>query len=165
MIKTWSYSEEYKKNRTKILSSIDKTLASGTLFFGKQLEAFENNFIKINKAKYGLAVGSGTDALIISLKALGIGKNNKDEVITVSNTAIPTASAIKSAGATPIFVDIKNDYLIDPSKIKKLINKNTKAIIPVHLYGQSSNMEEIIKIALLRTSSAFILSPFGNKFL
>ena len=147
MIKTWSYSEEYKKNRSKILRSIDKTLTSGTLFFGKQLETFENNFIKINKAKYGLAVGSGTDALIISLKALGIGKNNKDEVITVSNTAIPTASAIRSAGATPVFADIKDDYLIDPLKIKKLINKNTKAIIPVHLYGQSCNMEEIIKIA------------------
>jgi len=147
MIKTWSYAEEYKKNRSKILKTIDKTLASGNLFFGKQLDTFEKNFIKQNKAKYGVAVGSGTDALIIALKALGIGNNKKDEVITVANTAIPTASAIISAGAKPVFVDIGNDYLMDLTKIKKLINKNSKAIIPVHLYGHSCNMEELMKIA------------------
>jgi len=147
MIKTWSYAEEYKKNRSKILKTIDKTLASGNLFFGKQLDIFEKNFIKQNKAKYGAAVGSGTDALIIALKALGIGNNKNDEVITVSNTAIPTVSAIRSAGAKPVFVDIGNDYLMDLAKIKKLINKNSKAIIPVHLYGHSCNMEELMKIA------------------
>ena len=146
MIKTWSYAEEYKKNRSKILKTIDKTLASGNLFFGKQLDTFEKNFIKQNKAKYGVAVGSGTDALIIALKALGIGNNKKDEVITVANTAIPTASAIISAGAKPVFVDIGNDYLMDLTKIKKLINKNSKAIIPVHLYGHSCN-SELMKIA------------------
>jgi dTDP-3-amino-2,3,6-trideoxy-4-keto-D-glucose/dTDP-3-amino-3,4,6-trideoxy-alpha-D-glucose/dTDP-2,6-dideoxy-D-kanosamine transaminase len=147
MIKTWSYAEEYKKNRSKILKTIDNTLASGNLFFGKQLDIFEKNFIKQNKAKYGVAVGSGTDALIIALKALGIGNNKEDEVITVSNTAIPTASAIRSVGAKPVFVDIGDDYLMDLIKIKKLINKNSKAIIPVHLYGHSCNMEELMKIA------------------
>ena len=120
---------------------------SGNLFFGNQLKKFENSFIKQNKSRYGVAVGSGTDALIIALKALGIGKNFNDEVITVSNTAIPTASAIISAGAKPIFVDIGNDYLINTLKIKKAINKNTKAIIPVHLYGQACKMDEIMKIA------------------
>ena len=91
MIKTWSYIEEYKDFRKKILNSIDKTLKSGELFFGKQLEEFEKNFLKLNKFKYGFAVGSGTDALIIALKTLGIGNNFNDEVITVSNTAIPTS--------------------------------------------------------------------------
>ncbi len=147
MIKSWSYKEEYKQNRKKILKTIDKTLLSGDLFFGNQLSKFENNFKKLNKSKYGIAVGSGTDALIIALKALGIGKSNKDEVITVSNTAIPTASAIKSAGAKPVFVDVGNDFLINPLKIKKAINKNTKAIIPVHLYGHPCKMDDIIKIA------------------
>ena len=147
MIKTWSYKEEYIKNRKTILKAIDKTLFSGNLFFGNQLKKFENSFIKQNKSRYGVAVGSGTDALIIALKALGIGKNFNDEVITVSNTAIPTASAIISAGAKPIFVDIGNDYLINTLKIKKAINKNTKAIIPVHLYGQACKMDEIMKIA------------------
>ncbi len=147
MIKSWSYKEEYKKNRKTILKAIDKTLLSGDLFFGKQLANFENNFKKLNKSKYGIAVGSGTDALIIALKALGVGRNINDEVITVSNTAIPTAAAIKSAGAKPIFVDVGDDYLINPLEIKRAINKNTKAIIPVHLYGQPCKMDDIIKIA------------------
>ena len=147
MIKTWSYIREYKNNRRKILNSIDKTLKSGNLFFGNQLHKFEKNFLKNNKSKYGLAVGSGTDALIISLKALGIGNNHNDEVITVSNTAIPTVSAITSAGAKAVFADIGNDYLINTDNIQKLINKNTKAIIPVHLYGHPCEMEVICKIA------------------
>ena len=147
MIKTWSFVEEYKDFRKKILNSIDKTLKSGELFFGKQLEQFEKNFLKYNKFKYGIAVGSGTDALLIALKTLGVGDNKNDEVITVSNTAIPTVSAIKSAGAKAVFVDIGNDYLIDVNKIQKYINKNTKAIIPVHLYGQSCDIEKICKIA------------------
>ena len=147
MIKTWSYVEEYRSFRKKILISIDKTLKSGELFFGRQLKQFEKNFLKQNKFKYGIAVGSGTDALIIALKTLGIGNNNEDEVITVSNTAIPTVSAIKSVGAKAVFVDIGNDYLMNVNKIQKYINKNTKAIIPVHLYGQACDMKKICKIA------------------
>ena len=145
MIKSWSYIEEYKDLRKKILKSIDKSFKSGKVFFGNELNKFEKNFIKKNKFKYGLAVGSGTDAIYISLLALGIGKN--DEVITVSNTAIPTVSAIKSTGAKIKFVDIGNDYLMNTSKIEKCITKKTKAIIPVHLYGQSCNMDKIIKIS------------------
>jgi aminotransferase EvaB len=147
MIKTWSYVEEYRSFRKKILISIDKTLKSGELFFGRQLKQFEKNFLKQNKFKYGIAVGSGTDALIIALKTLGIGNNNKDEVITVSNTAIPTVSAIKSVGAKAVFIDVENDYLMNADKIQKYINKNTKAIIPVHLYGQACDMKKICKIA------------------
>ena len=147
MIKTWSYIEEYQDYRKKILNSIDKTLLSGNLFFGKQLKKFEEKFLRLNKFKYGVAVGSGTDALIIALKALNIGNNCDDEVITVSNTAIPTASAIKSAGAKVVFVDIGNDYLINAGKIKKYITKNTKAIVPVHLYGQACDMKKICEIA------------------
>jgi len=145
MIKSWSYINEYKNLRKKIIKSIDKTLLSGQLFFGDELKKFENKFLKINNLKYGISVGSGTDALYISLLALGIG--NKDEVITVSNTAIPTVSAIRSCGALPKFVDITNDFLIDEKKIEKNISKNTKAIIPVHLYGQACNMEKICHIA------------------
>ena len=147
MIKTWSYIKEYKNSRKEILNSIDKTLKSGNLFFGNQLYKFEKNFLKHNKSKYGLAVGSGTDALIISLKALGIGNNRNDEVITVSNTAIPTVSAITTAGAKAVFADIGKDYLINIDNIQKLINKNTKAIMPVHLYGHPCDMEKIYKIA------------------
>ena len=101
--------------------------------------------IKQNNLKYGIAVGSGTEALYIALLGLRIGQG--DEVITVSNTAIPTVSAIKSCGAKVRFVDIGYDYLIDADKIEKYISKNTKAIIPVHLYGQACDMEKICKIA------------------
>jgi dTDP-3-amino-2,3,6-trideoxy-4-keto-D-glucose/dTDP-3-amino-3,4,6-trideoxy-alpha-D-glucose/dTDP-2,6-dideoxy-D-kanosamine transaminase len=147
MIKSWSYLKEYKKIKKKILSSVDKTLKSGVLFFGKELMTFEKNFLRFNKLKYGVAVGSGTDALIIALKSVNIGNKNTDEVITVSNTAIPTVSAIKSAGAKAVFADVGNDYLINPDKIQKLITKNTKAIIPVHLYGQACDMKKICAIA------------------
>ena len=141
----WSYKKEYYRLRKKILSSVDKTLKSGNIFFGKELNKFENNFNKYNKSKFGLAVGSGTEALYIAMKSLNIGPG--DEVITVSNTAIPTASAITSAGATIKFVDINDQYLIDPNQISKNINKKTKAIIPVHLYGQACDMDKINYIA------------------
>ena len=145
MIYPWSYKEEYIEIRKKILSSIDKTLMSGKIFFGNELKKFEKNFIKQNNLKFGLAVGSGTDAIQIALMALGI--KEKDEVITVSNTAIPTASAIKSCGAKIKFIDINHDYLINVNKIEKYISKKTKAIIPVHLYGNPCDMEKICKIA------------------
>ena len=145
MIKTWSYIEEYKVLRKKILKSIDVALKSGQIFFGKELQKFEKKFIKDNNLKYGVAVGSGTDALYIALLALGIKKG--DEIITVSNTAIPTVSAIKTCGAKARFVDIGSDYLINTDNIEKYISKNTKAIIPVHLYGQACDMEKICKIA------------------
>jgi aminotransferase EvaB len=145
MIKSWDYLNEYKLLKFKIDNTITKVLKSGTLFFGNENKKFEKNFTKINKSKYGLAVGSGTDALILSLKALNIGIN--DEVITVSNTAIPTAAAIKSVGATIKFVDVGTDFLIDVEKIENSITKKTKAIIPVHLYGQACEMKKILNLA------------------
>ena len=145
MIKAWSYIEEYKWLRKKILKSIDITLKSGQIFFGKELQKFEKRFIKENNLKYGVAVGSGTDALYIAL--LGLGIKPGDEIITVSNTAIPTISAIRSCGAKARFADISSDYLINTDNIEKYISKNTKAIIPVHLYGQACDMEKICKIA------------------
>ena len=145
MIEFWSYKRELHKHKKEIHLNIKKTLNSGQIFFGKEINRLERNFIKKYKSKYAIAVGSGTDALLISLKSLGIKQG--DEVITAANTAIPTISAIRSVGAIPKLVDIGDDYLIDTSQIKKVINKKTKAIIPVHLYGQSCNMDEIKKIS------------------
>ena len=145
MIKFWTYSREYRKFKKSILKKIDKTLEKGNIFFGNELFNFEKNFLKKYKSRYGVAVGSGTDALLLSLKAINI--KNGDEVITAANTAIPTISAIVNSGAKPVLVDIKNDYLIDTSKIEKNISKKTKAIIPVHLYGQACDMDRIKKIA------------------
>ena len=148
MIKFWSYKREYQKYKKNILSNLRKTINNGSIFFGEELIKFEKNFIKKYKSKYGIAVGSGTDAILLSLKSIGIGPG--DEVITASNTAIPTISAIINSGAKPILVDTGDDYLIDINKIEREINSKTKAIIPVHLYGQVCNMNKIIEIAKKR---------------
>tara|TARA_B100000282_G_scaffold186948_1_gene136127 strand:+ start:56 stop:1159 length:1104 start_codon:yes stop_codon:yes gene_type:complete len=142
----WSYLKDYKKERKKILSLVDKVFKSGSLVLSKEVSNFENNFSKFTNNKYGVGVNSGTDALRIALMAAGIKKD--DEIITVSNTAVPTVCAIVECGAKPIFVDInEKDFLIDVSKIEEKINKKTKAIIPVNLYGQSADYEKINKIA------------------
>ncbi len=145
MINFWNYNQEYKNYKKHILKLIDKTLLRGNIFFGDELNKFEKKFTKKYKSKYGVAVKSCTDALFISLKAAGIKPG--DEVITAANTAIPTISAIILAGAKPKLVDISNDYLIDINQIKKVITSKTKAIIPVHLYGQSCDMDKLLKIA------------------
>ena len=142
----WGYLENYKKNKKKILNIIDKVFQSGNLILSSEVENFESNFAKFTNNFYGIGVNSGTDALQISLMSIDVKKD--DEIITVSNTAVPTASAIVSCGAIPIFVDVnENDFLINPSLIEKKINKKTKAIIPVNLYGQSAKYNEITKIA------------------
>lgn len=168
MINFWSYKEEYKADRLKLLKIFDKSIKSGKIFFGKNLDNFELNFKKKYKSKYGIAVGSGTDALLISLLALNIKKG--DEVITASNTAIPTISAIVNSGAKPILVDITDDYLIDHTKIEKVITKKTKAIIPVHLYGKSCDLDKIQKITnkykihLIEDCAQSQGAKFQNKF-
>lgn len=145
MIKVWDYQNEYKILRKEILKSVDNVFKSGTLIFGPHLDKFENSFKKYIGTKFGLGVGNGSDALYIAMKACGIGPG--DEVITTSNTAVPTVMAIVNTGAKPKFVDVNSYYLINPNLIEKKINKNTKAIIPVHLYGQSCDMTSICKIA------------------
>ena len=145
MIKFWSYEREFKKFQKSIIKNIEKTIKYGNIFFGNEINSFEKEFIKKYKAKYGVAVGSGTDALLISLKTLNL--KSGDEVITAANTAIPTISAIINAGGLPRLVDVGKDYLIDVKKIEREISKKTKAIIPVHLYGQMCEMTAITKIA------------------
>ena len=145
MIKSWDYLNYYKKNKKEIIKLVDKVFSSGNLILGPEVEKLEKNFSKFIGSKFAVGVGNCTDAIYISLKALNIGRGC--EVITVSNTAVPTISAIVNTGAVPRYVDIGDDYLIDTEKIEKLINKKTKAIIPVHLYGQVCDMKKIIKIA------------------
>ena len=145
-INVWNYLEDYSKNKKNILNIVNKVFKSGNLILSNEVRNFENNFSKTIGNLYGIGVNSGTDALQIALMAIGIEKN--DEVITVSNTAVPTVSAIVSCNAKPVFVDInEKDFLINTDLIEEQINKKTKAIIPVNLYGQSANFEEIIKIS------------------
>jgi aminotransferase EvaB len=142
----WSYLEDYLKNKEKILKITNKVFSSGNLILSKEVVDFENNFSKFTSNNYGVGVNSGTDAIQIALMSIGIKKN--DEVLTVSNTAVPTVSAIVSCGAKPVFVDInEDDFLINPYLIEKKITKKTKAIIPVNLYGQSANYQIIKNIS------------------
>jgi len=145
MIKVWDYLEEYNLLRKDILEAVDNAFKGGTLIFGPKVKEFEEKFASYCECKYGIGVGNGTDALYVALKGLGIERG--DEVITVSNTAVPTVTAIVSAGATPVFVDIDQYSLMDVNQIEKMISKKTKAIIPVHLFGQTCDMDPILKIA------------------
>jgi len=125
---------------------VKKTLAQSMLTLGPQLEKFENDFCKYSKAKYAVAVSNCTAALHLSLIALGIKKD--DEVIIPDLTFVADANAILACNAKPVIVDInKENFFLSISNIKKNITKKTKAIIPVHIYGQVCNIEEILDIA------------------
>jgi aminotransferase EvaB len=145
-IDVWSYLQEYIELRPEILKAVDKVFKSGQLILGNEVFNLEKKFSQYTSNQYGVGVNSGTDALQIILMALDIKKD--DEIITTSNTAVPTVSAIVSSGAKPVFVDInEHDYLIDCEKIEKKINKKTKAIIAVNLYGQSADYNSLIRIS------------------
>ena len=125
---------------------VKKTLAQSMLTLGPQLEKFENDFCKYSKAKYAIAVSNCTAALHLSLMALGIKKD--DEVIIPDLTFVADANAILACNAKPVIVDInKENFFLSISNIKKNITKKTKAIIPVHIYGQVCNIEEILDVA------------------
>ena len=145
-IKVWDYLEEYESERTEILAAVDRVFRSGTLILGNSVKSFEAEFAAYCGTKYGIGVDNATNGIFLALKALGIGAG--DEVITVSNTAVPTVSAIVQAGATPRFVDVCHDTaLMDVSKIEAAITAHTRCIIPVHLYGQCVDMDALIQIA------------------
>ncbi len=145
MIKVWDYKKEYDLLREEILDAVDGVFKSGILIFGPNVEKFEEEFSSYHDCKYGIGVGNCTDAITISLKALEIGEG--DEVITTSNTAVPTVTGIVNTGASVKFVDIDKYSLIDVDKLENAINKKTKAIIPVHLYGQMCQMDKIMELA------------------
>ena len=125
---------------------INRTLSQSMLTLGPQLEKFEANFCKYSKAKYAVAVSNCTAALHLSLMALEIGKN--DEVIIPDLTFVADANAVLACNAKPVIADVnKDNFFLSVSNIKKNITKKTKAIIPVHIYGQVCNIEEISDIA------------------
>ncbi len=145
-IKVWNYLSEYEDEKSEILSAIERVLESGWLILGSEVKSFENEFTSFIGSKYGIGVNSATDALFIALKALDVGLG--DEVITVSNTAVPTVSAIGATGARTRFVDINPEtYLMDVNQLENAITNKTKIILPVHLYGQCVDMKFVKKIA------------------
>ncbi|KAB8028012.1 DegT/DnrJ/EryC1/StrS family aminotransferase [Fluviispira multicolorata] len=137
---------QFSSYREEILEAILKVCEKGTYILGEEVEGFESEFATYHNTKFCIGVGSGTDALTLTLKAFDIGAG--DEVITVSHTALATSAAVLLAGATPVLIDIEeNYYTLDPYKIEAAITSRTKAIIPVHLYGQPCDMDPILEIA------------------
>jgi len=154
MIPNWRYTHEYQKDKERILELVDRVFSSGRLILGEEVRSFEEHFAGYCGVAHGVGVNSGTDALFLALKALGVKQGN--EVITVSNTAVPTVAAICAAGATPVFVDVEEDtFLMDVRKVEPLITPNTRGIIPVHLFGQPVDMDPLLLLAKQR--ALFIL--------
>ncbi len=146
MIKKFDYLKSLKPINSEVTIAIDRVLNSGKLILGPESEAFEEEFADFTGSRFCIGVNSGTSALIIAFMALGIGEG--DEVITVSNTCVPTISAIEMTGAKPVFVDVKgSDLLIDIDKIAGAVSKRTKAIVPVHLWGNAVEMDKLTYVA------------------
>lgn len=137
---------QYKKIKPEIDIAIKKTLESTHYILGEDVEQFESKFAKYCDSKFAIGVSSGLSALELGMRALGIGRG--DEVITPVNSFIASSSAISFTGAKPVLVDCdESTFNIDTKKIEKNITKKTKAIMPVHLYGRSADMDQILKIA------------------
>jgi len=141
-----SFKPMEKELDTELRAAFERVYNASWYIEGKEDEAFEKAFAEYCSSKYCVGVGNGLDALMLALKALGIGKG--DEVIVPSNTFIATALAVTYVGADIVFVEPDiNTYTIDPAKIEEKITEKTKAIMPVHLYGQACDMDPIMEIA------------------
>src|SRR4051794_11341143 len=140
---------QYRGIKSEIDAAVLGVLDKAHYILGEEVAAFERDFARYCAAAECIGVNSGTSALHLALLAAGIGRG--DEVITVPFTFVATVSAICYAGATPVFVDIEPDYYtIDVSKIEAAITPRTRAIVPVHLYGQPADMDPILDIAKRR---------------
>ena len=132
--------------RTELDAAFAGVVDAGQFVLGPPVEEFETAFARVCGAKEAVGVANGTDALTIALQALGVGPG--DEVITAANTCVPTVSAIEAAGATPVLSDVDaSTFTLDPSRLEEVLTRNTRAIVPVHLYGQCADMGPIVEIA------------------
>ncbi len=137
---------QYEAHKDEIAKAINKVLSSGWYILGEEVKQFEQEFSAYLGIKYCAGVANGTDALAIALKSVGIAAG--DEVITVSHTAVATVAAIEQIGAVAVFTDIDPlSRCLDPHRIQPLITARTKAIVPVHIYGQPASMSEIVPVA------------------
>ncbi len=140
---------QYSSIKTEIDATVLRTLESTQFILGSEVAAFEEAFARYCGVEHAIGVNSGTSALHLALVAAGVGPG--DEVITVPHTFVATVAAIEYSGARPVFVDIDpRYYTMDPGKIERAITSRTKAILPVHLYGQVADMDPILDIARRR---------------
>jgi dTDP-4-amino-4,6-dideoxygalactose transaminase len=138
--------EQYQTIKEEIDAAVERVITKSAFVGGEELRRFEEEFAAYCEVTAAVGVGNGTDALTLTLRAMGIGPG--DEVITVAHTFIATSEAISATGARPVFVDIQEDtMLLDPDLLEGAITSRTKAIIPVHLYGQPCDMDRINEIA------------------
>ena len=138
--------QQYQKIKTEVDAAVLEVLESSAFINGPQVQRFADALAKYNGAEHVIPCANGTDALQIAMMALGLQPG--DEVITPSFTYIATTEVIALLKLTPVFVEVDRDtFCIDPEAIEKAITPKTRAIVPVHLYGQAANMEAIMKIA------------------
>ena len=137
---------QHESIKGELHAAIDQVFESSAFAGGRFVEAFETEFAAFCGCRHAVAVGNGTDALWLALLAAGVGSGS--EVITVPNTFIATAEAISLCGAKPVFVDIDpRTYTMDPNQLEDRITPRTKGIIPVHLFGQTADMDPILQVA------------------
>jgi dTDP-4-amino-4,6-dideoxygalactose transaminase len=137
---------QYLAHQAAIDTAMRRVLESGQLIQGPAVKAFERDFAAYIGVSHAVGVANGTDALVVALRALGIRAG--DEVITTAHTAVATVAAIELAGATPVFADIEPRYFtLDPAAVERAITPRTKAIVPVHLYGQGADLDAFAALA------------------
>jgi len=140
---------QYLAHQTELDEAIRRVLEQGRYILGEEVKQFEAEFATFVGVRHGIGVGSGTEALHVALAACELGPG--DEVITVSHTAVATVAAIEQTGATPVFADIEPDfYTLDPERLNSSITERTRAIIPVHIYGQPADLDPILQVARKR---------------
>ncbi len=145
-VKYWDYLCDYAARKDDYLCAVDEVFSSGQLILGAQVALFEERFAEFCGVAFGVGVNSGTDALFLALKGLGVGAG--DEVITVANTAVPTVAAIRATGATPVFADVEEGTsLLDVNLLPAILTERTRCIVPVHLFGQMVDMEPLLEFA------------------
>ncbi|HUQ30362.1 MAG TPA: DegT/DnrJ/EryC1/StrS family aminotransferase [Candidatus Paceibacterota bacterium] len=144
-VPVFNATRQYATLHEEMMAAAARVFESGKFVLGNETLHFEESFAKYIGTAHGIAVNSGTDALKIALAALGVGPGH--EVITVTNTAVPTVSAIRERGAIPVFVDSDDYFGMDPNKLEGKITSNTKAIVAVHLYGQPVDIEAVMTVA------------------
>jgi dTDP-4-amino-4,6-dideoxygalactose transaminase len=154
MVPFFDLTRQYKRIKGEILSATQRVYETGRFILGEEVSAFEKEFSRYCGVRYGVGVGSGTNALYLALKAAGIGEG--DEVVTVANSFIATALAVSFTGATPLFIDIDpKTYTMDPNSLELLLKhqkgkksgRKIRAVLPVHLYGHPADMDSIMEIA------------------
>jgi len=131
--------------KEELLEAMGRVIDSGMYVLGQEVDEFERQFAELCGTRFAVGVNSGTDALVLALRALGIGTG--DEVITAANSFVASAGCAAMLGATPVLADVGDDYNLDPASLEKAITPKTKAVIPVHLTGRPAKMDEIMAIA------------------